>query len=179
MNDEAGVEVIGSPAEEQRRGPGRPRREAAPVGKATPLSDPIPGAKRRKRVNESARQILPDTSRLDPNYKYRAVTDIHNNIQTLIDRGYEIVQSDSALVDEEAGKATGLNSQVQFIANPTTGGERGVLMRIPKELAEEDQADKQRLVDQAEERIYAEAKKVQGAYTPGSKDGPVGPNIQR
>lgn len=174
-------EIIGNPEEVQAtptRGPGRPRREAAPVGVASELTEAKPGAKRRKRVGENDRQILPDTSRLDQSYTYRLVTDIHNNVNSLLDRGYEIVNSDRDLADKEAGKASSLSSQVSIIANPSYG-DKGVLMRIPKDLYAEDQADKQRIVDKTEERIYKDLSNQKGLYNPADKNGPVGPSIQR
>lgn len=155
MNDETntiGAEIIGEPEKiDGRRGP---RKERTPVGQPTKLSEPQAGAKRRTRLSELQQQILPDTSRLDPAYNYRVVNEGQNGngIASLLDRGYEIVETSANLVTEEAGKATGLTSQVQIVANKSSG-EKGVLMRIRKEYFAEDQADKQRIVDKAEEML--------------------------
>lgn len=165
-------ETIGTVPDTAARGPGRPRREPAPVGQATSLSDAKPSAKTRKRVGEAARQILPDTSRMDKNYNYRVVNEGQNGvgIQGLLDRGYEIVQSDASLVTEEAGKAASLTSQVQIVANASSG-EKGVLMRIRKDLHQEDQADKQRLVDKTEDMMNLMSKDSKGLYAPEDENG--------
>jgi len=176
-------EIIGTveSTEPAARGPSRPRREAAPVGKATKLTDAKPGAKRRKRVGEAARQILPDTSGMDQAYRYRIVNEGQNGngIQGPLDRGYEIVHADGSLVTEEAGKAAGLTSQVQIVANASSG-EKGVLMRIHKDYFAEDQADKQRVVDTSEEMMNLMSKDSKGLYAPKDENGQqVGVKIGR
>lgn len=163
-------ETIGTTEQSTPRGPGRPRREATPVGTPTKLTEAPAGKKPRKRVGDAQRQILPDTSRLDQNYVYYVATDIKNNVNTLLDRGYEIVQSDESLVTEEAGKASSLGLRAEITANSTTG-DKGVLMRIHKDLYAEDQADKQRVVRKSEEALIS--KDLKGAYTPGGKEGHV------
>ena len=70
-------EVIGTTEPAART---RQRREAAPVGTATPLTAAKPTAKPRKRVGEAARQILPDTRNLDQNYVYRVVNEGQNGV---------------------------------------------------------------------------------------------------
>jgi hypothetical protein len=165
------VEIIGNLQEpEIKRGPGRPK--ATPVGQATPLNAAKPGAKQRKRVSDMARQILPDTSKMDQNYVYRVVNEGMNGvgIQGLLDRGYEVVHSDQSLVTEEAGKAASLTSQVQIVANASSG-EKGVLMRIHKDYHAEDQADKQRVVAQTETMMNLVSQDLKGAYAPKDEKG--------
>ncbi len=166
-------EIIGNIGiETEKRGPGRPKRESAPVGQATPLTAAKPGAKSRKRVSEMARQILPDTSRMDPSYVYRVVNEGQNGvgIKSLLDRGYEIVQSDASLVTEETGKATSLTSQVNLVVN-SSSGEKGVLMRIHKDYHAEDQADKQRVVASTETLMNLVSQDLKGAYAPKDDKG--------
>ena len=162
-------EIIGNTEPAART---RQRREAAPVGTATPLTAAKPTAKPRKRVGEAARQILPDTRNLDQNYVYRVVNEGQNGvgIQGLLDRGYEIVNADGSLVTEEAGKAASLTSQVQIVANASSG-EKGVLMRIHKDYFAEDQADKQRVVDKTETMMNLVSKDLKGAYAPKDENG--------
>ncbi len=161
-------ETIGTP---EVKVDGR-RKPRDPVGTATKLSDPKPGARPRKRVGDMARQILPDTSQMDQNYTYRVVNEGMNGvgIQGLLDRGYEIVQSDKSLVTEEAGKAASLTSQVQIVAN-SSSGEKGVLMRIRKDYFAEDQADKQRVVEKTEEMMHLLSKDLKGAYASKDENG--------
>lgn len=166
-------EIIGNPeATEAKRPMGRPKREPTPAGTASPLTAAKPGAKQRKRVGEAARQILPDTRNMDQNYIYRVVNEGQNGvgIQGLLDRGYEIVNADGSLVTEEVGKATGLTSQVQIVANASSG-EKGVLMRIHKDYHAEDQADKQRVVDKTETMMNLVSKDLKGQYAPKDENG--------
>ena len=165
-------ETIGTTEATEKRPPGRPRRDAAPVGTATPLSKPMAGAKPRKRISDSERAILPDTRGLDQNYRYYLANEGKNGvgIQGLLDRGYEIVQSDQSLVTEEAGKASGLSSQVQIVANESSG-EKGVLLRIRKDYFSEDQADKQRVVDQTETKGRLISTDPKGQYAPRDSSG--------
>lgn len=150
---------------------GRPPRAPSP-GVATSLSAPIAGAKPRRRLSEMKQQILPDTSGMDQNYTYRVVNEGKNGVglKQLLDRGYEIVQSDQSLVTEEAGKAGSLTSQVQIVANGSSG-EKGVLMRIRKDYHAEDQADKQRIVAQTETMTHLMSKDAQGTYAPKDETG--------
>ncbi len=163
-------EVIGTTTEPEAVKRTRQKRE--PVGTATPLTAAMPGAKPRKRVGEAARQILPDTRSLDQNYIYRVVNEGQNGvgIQGLLDRGYEIVNADGSLVTEEAGKAASLTSQVQIVANASSG-EKGVLMRIHKDYHAEDQADKQRVVDKTETMMNLVSKDLKGQYAPKDENG--------
>jgi hypothetical protein len=163
-------EVIGTTTEPEAVKRTRQKRE--PVGTATPLTAAMPGAKQRKRVGEAARQILPDTRNLDQNYVYRVVNEGQNGvgIQGLLDRGYEIVNADGSLVTEEAGKAASLTSQVQIVANASSG-EKGVLMRIHKDYHAEDQADKQRVVDKTETMMNLLSKDLKGQYAPKDENG--------
>lgn len=163
-------EVIGTNTEPEAVKRTRQKRE--PVGTATPLTAAMPGAKPRKRVGEAARQILPDTRNLDQNYVYRVVNEGQNGvgIQGLLDRGYEIVNADGSLVTEEAGKAASLTSQVQIVANASSG-EKGVLMRIHKDYHAEDQADKQRVVDKTETMMNLVSKDLKGQYAPKDENG--------
>lgn len=156
----------------EKRGPGRPKRDATPVGAATRLSAPVGGAKARKRIGDNERAILPDTNGLDPNYRYYLANEGKNGtgIQGLLDRGYEIVQSDQSLVTEEAGKASGLSSQVQIVANESSG-EKGVLLRIRKDYFSEDQADKQRVVDSTETKGRLISTDPKGQYAPKDESG--------
>jgi len=166
-------EIIGNPeATEANRPMGRPKREPTPVGMASPLTAAKPGAKQRKRVGEAARQILPDTRNMDQNYIYRVVNEGQNGvgIQGLLDRGYEIVNADGSLVTEEAGKAASLTTQVQIVANASSG-EKGVLMRIHKDYHAEDQADKQRVVDKTETMMNLVSKDLKGQYAPRDENG--------
>ena len=118
----------------------------------------------RKKLRAEARQILtiPDEQK-DPAYRYRFVNDRddlnrHYRMKRL---GWEVVvDKDVEVGDDRAGRAGRIGSAV---AVPVGGGTTGVLMRIPKEIFEEDkaQAEDERL---AVEEQMTNASEQDGHY---------------
>jgi hypothetical protein len=64
--------------------------------------------------------------------------------------GYEPVTHKVSVGDSAVGRASQLGSAV---SRPVGGGQKAVLMRIPKEWYDEDQAEKQKRVEQSEKAM--------------------------
>lgn len=96
----------------------------------------------------------------DENYHYRFFNDVGDRLLQCLDAGYEFVPKEGMQVgDKTVDSARGTESVVK---KGVGNGVVAYLMRIPREFWEEDQAAKQRLVDQSEEGIRKP--KVDGAY---------------
>ncbi len=107
--------------------------------KRTPQRASINGVRQRLTVRNQ-----------DPNYVYRIVNDIDDRVQSLLDIGYEI-DTATKVGDKRAGAPTSAPG------TPTTvslgQGDKGVVMRIKKELYEERQAAKAEVVREREEAL--------------------------
>jgi hypothetical protein len=92
----------------------------------------------------------------DPNYVYRWVNDVDNGQRVLKFQkgGYEVVQDKVQVGDPTVESNTNQTASVneKFVG----GNTKAILMRIPKEWYAEDQAAKQRQVDQAEATMRQE-----------------------
>lgn len=96
----------------------------------------------------------------EPGYEYRFVNDTDNRIAEMEDRGYEIVRDKSVKVgDKRVANPTADGTPVTI----TKGGLTSYLMRIKKEWYLEDQAAKQKMVDDVEASMKTEAA-AQGLY---------------
>lgn len=92
----------------------------------------------------------------EPGFVYRIVNDVDDRVQTFQEMGYEIVTDKAVTVGDKR------------IANPTQEGSpvkvsvgqgiQGYVMRQKKEYYDEDQATKQRAVDELEGSMHKEAK---------------------
>lgn len=81
-------------------------------------------------------------------YMYRIVNDRDDRVLEFQEAGYELVQDkDVAVGTKRVDKASAEGSVKQF---PVGGGMKGVLMRIPQNLYDEDQAEKARLINAQE-----------------------------
>lgn len=104
-----------------------------------------------------ARQILSVKGK-EPGYEYRIVNDEGDRVALLQEQGYEIVTDKDVKIGDRR------------IANPTQegtpakvsvgGGVQGYLMRIKKDWYEEDQAAKQKQVNETEEAMQKDARKL-------------------
>jgi len=85
-------------------------------------------------------------------FEYRIVNDIDDRIQEFLEAGYELVKNDGThrVGDKRVATPNSLDSNVVLSVG---GGDKAVLMRIKKEWYEEDQAAKQREVDDLENTI--------------------------
>lgn len=93
----------------------------------------------------------------DPNYVYRWVNDVPGRIEQLKERGYEVVTQNvevgQSTVDRGTNTGSGRSIQVG-------GGVTGVLMRIPREYYQEDQAAKAAENDALEAAMRRKAKEA-------------------
>jgi len=86
----------------------------------------------------------------DPNYVYRVVNDIDDRVERLLDVGYE-VDVKTTVGDKRAGapsSAPGTPVKVSL-----GQGDKGVVMRIKKDLYEERKLDKEASIRETEEAL--------------------------
>jgi len=126
-----------------------------------------PRVKRNKKeripVNGNTKNILTVSNR-DPDYKYRWVLNDPDRVAKFKEAWYEVVErtDDLRVGDRKVDTSAGTSSIVETRAGM---GRNYVLMRLPKELWEEDQRAKQKQVDDSEAEMQREAK--QGRYGDG------------
>lgn len=82
----------------------------------------------------------------DPNYVYRFVKDEPGRIDLFKEGGYEVVTQPTEVGDSAVNRHSQLGSAVTVVRGTSTL----VLMRIPKEWYDEDQASKQEEIDALE-----------------------------
>jgi hypothetical protein len=111
----------------------RHKKEAYPERAAPPAGRP-------NRVPVGRRDVLAVPEHLKkPGFKYRFVNDDENRFDSFRQAGWGVV-TDTQVGDENVGQATQLGS---VAGKPVGGGKRAVLMAIPSEYWEEDQAAKE------------------------------------
>jgi hypothetical protein len=131
---------------------------------------------KRKAAGEPSRLSYKDRRKIsandrDPNFVYRVVNTDENKNAGRIDYmqsiGYKLANDGESLGDEHGVGASTVGSQ---IGTHVGNGTRGVLMKIPRNLYEEDQAAKQAEVDHTELGMVAdELKNAEGMYGEGLK----------
>jgi hypothetical protein len=104
---------------------------------ATPL------ATRPKRTPVSGRNIL--TSPLRKGYVRRFVNDDEDRIKVFEDGGWKIVRGDIPVGDKSVSRETSMGSPVM---KHVGGGKKAYLMEIKEEWYKEDQAEKQKKIQQ-------------------------------
>lgn len=119
---------------------------------------------RRQRTPIGTGNVLVAEQR--PGYVRRFVNDTNGRVERFIAAGYEPVHSASADLSNGRMKPSSMGDSV--IRKPVGGGISAVLMEIPEEFYEEDQAAKQRDVDRIEAslqpRIPAGQTSSEGQY---------------
>jgi len=120
----------------------RQRLDAAPSKKRIPLH-------KRNTIKSEAR----------PGFVRRIVNDTAGRVQAFIDAGYTVVTDGTEVGDHATGLSSGTGTAS---TRQVGGGVQGVLMEIPVELYNEDQAEKQAQVDQTEHAILPEEQDMQG-----------------
>lgn len=109
---------------------------------------------RVKRTPVNGRNVL-TVSGKDPDYVYRIVNDSSDRVQAFLDAGYELVDANSVRVgDKRVNSASPEGSKAQVNVG---SGQKAMVMRIKKELYEEDQAAKAAHVNQLEQTIKQKA----------------------
>lgn len=91
----------------------------------------------------------------DPNYQYRVVNDVEGRVQDLLDQDYEIVL-DAKVGDKRVDEISSLGSAKQISVG---GGLKAVVMRKRKDWFEDDQAAKQKEIDELEATMNIAAKR--------------------
>ncbi len=114
--------------------------------------------KKRPRVPLGTRNVLTFSKR--PGYVRRIVNDVDDRIQRFNDAGYEIVHGEETGGDPLAGAASKIGSAV---SKPVGGGTMGVLMEIPEEYYNEDQAAKHAEIDKVEASMKRKSRPDQAA----------------
>lgn len=115
--------------------------------KLTEPTVPVKKERTRRSPVGGARDILTVYSK-DPNFVYRWVRNDEGRMQWFQDRGYEVVTGDQHSVGIKAvDSGTQLGSAVTKHAG---GGKLLILMRIPKEWYDEDQAAKEEAIASTE-----------------------------
>jgi hypothetical protein len=115
--------------------------------------------RRVRRTPIGQRNVL-TLSKKDPAFEYRFVNDTGDRIQEFLDNGWEIeTNSDISVGDKRLGVPGKEGTPVTASVGQ---GTKAVVLKIPKELYEEDQAAKQAYVQKTEEAIRGEA--LDGTY---------------
>ena len=114
---------------------------------------------RTQRVPVGTRNVLTVAGK-DPNYEYRIINDSGDRVQEFMDAGYELVEKDSVRVgDKRVNSATAEGTVSQVSVGQ---GQKGYIVRIKKEWYQEDQAKKQRQVNDQERATKEKA--LDGTY---------------
>jgi len=122
-----------------------------------------------KRVRRTAingtRNKIPLIQNQDPNFVYRYVYDnnVDFRVQELEERGYEVV--DRKTVRTIADRRVADPSQLGSTLTVPSGANKLVLMRIPKEYADEDKNLKQAEVDKLEQSMQRPSTDLTGKVT--------------
>ncbi len=113
-------------------------------------------AARPKRTSTTVRNRLTVANK-DPNFVYRVVNDRDDRVEILKEIGYEVCTRDEVAVGDkrvDLGKSIGSAATLAL-----GGGDKGVVMKIPREWYEADQAAKQAQVNGSEQTMKDEARK--------------------
>jgi len=133
---------------EEKRGPGRPKKERTA---RIPLGTP-----RRKLSFDNQ----------DPNYVYRWINDAPGRLQNAEVGGYEYVTTDEAqsgIGDEDMrNEDTGMGEKISAVVDSRTG-KKAYLMKIKRQWYEEDQAEKQRPLNEFDDQL----RRVSDQYSSG------------
>lgn len=112
-------------------------------------------ATRTKRAPINGRNIL-TASNKEPGYVYRFVNDVGDRVAIFQERGWELVDAkDVRIGDRRVENPSNLGSKAQ--ASVDKQGTKAFLMRIKQEWYDEDQADKQQIVNEQERSMKQSA----------------------
>jgi hypothetical protein len=120
---------------------------------------------RKDRVPVSGAKDILTVKNKDPNYEYRWVYDTPGRVERYKEGGYEVVTENLEIGQKQVGQETKLGSAI----TKRSGVGTLVLMRIPKEWYDEDQAAKQERVDALEDSMREDVRRGQipGSQEPG------------
>lgn len=111
-----------------------------------------PSRPARKRPTLNGRNVLTVEGQ-DPDYHYRVVNDLGDRVERFKEIGYEVV-TDKNIKVGDARVATP-KAEGSPVTASVGQGTKGIVMRIPREWFNEDQAEKQKYVDELEESTRA------------------------
>lgn len=118
---------------------------------------------RPRRIPVSGPRDVLTVAGKDPNYVYRMVNDVDDRIERFKRGGYEIVTSEHEIGMSTVERNTRTGKFGAAVTKQVGGGVTAVLMRIPKEFYDEDQAAKAAEIDKTEAAMRELGKK-QGEY---------------
>jgi hypothetical protein len=105
---------------------------------------------RVKRTRVGTARYLPEVEK-DTEYEYRYVNDRDDRIHQFKQAGWEPAPASSIHVNDVAGDRT---SSLGSMAQVSVGnGDKAILMRLPKDLYAQDQAEKQAIVDRSDQAM--------------------------
>ena len=116
---------------------------------------PTPAQVSRPRRTPIGRRNRLTVENRDPAYHYRIVNDVDGRVQDLLDQDYEIVL-DAKVGDKRVDDISSLGSAKQISVG---GGIKAIVMRKRKDWFEEDQAAKQKEIDELEATMNIAAKR--------------------
>jgi hypothetical protein len=119
----------------------------ANIAKTEAVKDAAPTVKRERRTPASGARDKLTVYGKDPNFVYRWVRNDEGRIQWFQERGYDVVTGDLEVGQKTVDSGSKLGSAVTKFGG---GAVTLVLMRIPKEWYDEDQAAKEDAVASTE-----------------------------
>lgn len=113
-------------------------------------------AARPKRTSTTVRNRLSIQNK-DPNFVYRVVNDRDDRVEILKEIGYEVCTREELQIGD---KRVDLGAPVGSAATLALGGgDKGVVMKIPKEWYDADQEAKHQAVSRSEQTMKEDARK--------------------
>jgi hypothetical protein len=113
-------------------------------------------AARPKRTSTTVRNRLSIQNK-DPNFVYRVVNDRDDRVEILKEIGYEVCTRDELKIGD---KRVDLGAPIGSAATLALGGgDKGVVMKIPKEWYDADQLAKHDAVSRSEQTMKEDARK--------------------
>lgn len=118
------------------------------------------------RANRTRRSFVGDTADVltvkgkDPDFEYRWVNDERGRVQRMIEAGYDVVLDEHLIGDGTAKDAGSANT----ITVDRKHGVKGVLMRIPKDWAEEDKRARASQIAESEAELFKDEREADGRY---------------
>lgn len=116
---------------------------------------------RTSRASVNGTRAVLSVSGKEPGYEYRVVNDVGDRVATMIERGYEVVTDPNVKVGDR--RVANPSQEGSPVMASVGQGIKGYVMRIKKEWYDEDQASKQKQVDEMERSIRQDAAK-EGLY---------------
>lgn len=124
--------------------------------------------KRRRTLEDEQGLGQLNVDGMEEGYYYHVVNDTNGRVERLKQRGFTVVEHDGKVsMGDSNAKQTG--SAVQTTAN-ASDGTKAILMRIPQEFKNEDDAFRQKQIDESEQALYRQAENEQGRYGTIEKD---------